>query len=206
MDNCPNNILKARQDASLSQKNIALTLGVSAPTVSDWERQKKYPTVENLKRLSDLLGVSVDFLLKRTNSPNFGRSASDRWDGLRLKEFRERFGESVEYAASAVGVSPSLYQAFEDSTLEPDISTLCKISEHFCLDADAILGLSWSIYVDDKIVTEDFRVSKKEQHLIELLRQLNDEGSEKISDYINDLIASGRYTKNGKYEMVHKQA
>lgn len=69
MTNCPNNILEARKSSEKSQKEVAAALNVSAPTVSDWEREKKYPTVENLKQLADLFSVSTDYLLRRTNTP-----------------------------------------------------------------------------------------------------------------------------------------
>ena len=39
-----NNIKKARIDKHISQKEIAINLGVSQPTVSDWESGKKTPT------------------------------------------------------------------------------------------------------------------------------------------------------------------
>ncbi len=50
------------------QKKIALTaaakiLGVSQPTLSAWEGEKKNPSVDSLIQMSELYGVSVDFLL-----------------------------------------------------------------------------------------------------------------------------------------------
>ena len=61
-----NNIKKARENAGLSQKQVALTLHVSAPTVSDWESGKISPSVVNLKALSDLYRVPTDYLLGRS--------------------------------------------------------------------------------------------------------------------------------------------
>lgn len=52
-----------RQNVGLSQKQIAIELGVSYPTVSEWESGKKTPTAKNLERLASLLGCSVDYLL-----------------------------------------------------------------------------------------------------------------------------------------------
>lgn len=66
---------KARESAGLSQKQVAMTLGVSAPTVSDWESDKIRPTAENLKKLADLYNVSIDYLLCLTDVPlQFGGS------------------------------------------------------------------------------------------------------------------------------------
>lgn len=57
------NIKKAREAAGKSQKEIAITLGVSAPTVSDWEAGKMFPSAKNLVQLADYLNVSTDYLL-----------------------------------------------------------------------------------------------------------------------------------------------
>ncbi len=61
--NLHTNIKKARINAGLSQKQVALELGVSAPTVSDWESGKIYPSAKNLIFLARLLNTSVDYLL-----------------------------------------------------------------------------------------------------------------------------------------------
>lgn len=58
-----NKIKEARKAAGLSQKYVAFALGVAGPSVSNWESGKTQPTSENLKALSNLLGVSVDYLL-----------------------------------------------------------------------------------------------------------------------------------------------
>lgn len=58
-----NNIKKARETAGLSQKEVAISLHVSAPTVSEWESGKKNPSAPNMKKLSKLLNVPIDYLL-----------------------------------------------------------------------------------------------------------------------------------------------
>ncbi len=63
------NFKRAREAKHISQKEIALSLGVSQPTVSEWESGKKNPAGKNLIALSELLGCSVDFILGRTNNP-----------------------------------------------------------------------------------------------------------------------------------------
>lgn len=58
-----NRIRKARLAADMSQKYVAMMLGVAAPSVSNWESGKTSPTLDNMTALSELLGVSVDYLL-----------------------------------------------------------------------------------------------------------------------------------------------
>ncbi len=58
-----NNIKAARTNAGLSQKEIAITLAVSVPTVSDWESGKKFPSGKNLVKLAQALHTTTDYLL-----------------------------------------------------------------------------------------------------------------------------------------------
>lgn len=67
-----NNIRRAREAKGLSQKEIAISLGVSNPTVSDWERGVKTPAGKNLKKLADLLNCTIDFLLGIAESSSSG--------------------------------------------------------------------------------------------------------------------------------------
>lgn len=58
-----NNIKKARENAGMSQKEVAISLKVSAPTVSEWESGKKNPSMQNAMELSKLFCVPTDYLL-----------------------------------------------------------------------------------------------------------------------------------------------
>ena len=81
-----NNIKKAREAKGLSQKAVALSLKVSAPTVSEWESGKKKPNSDNLIALSKLLDIDTDYLLdneppthtrkKGVKIPVYGRVAA----------------------------------------------------------------------------------------------------------------------------------
>lgn len=52
------NIVKAlRLKAGMQQQELANLVGVSSPTVSDWEHQRKNPHGENLRRLAEIFGV-----------------------------------------------------------------------------------------------------------------------------------------------------
>ena len=53
----------ARKRAGLSQEQLSEKLNVSRSAVAKWETDKGIPDVENLKALSRMLQVSVDYLL-----------------------------------------------------------------------------------------------------------------------------------------------
>lgn len=56
-------IMYARKKTGMSQIDLADALEVSRQSVSKWETGESSPEVNRLKKLSDVLGVSVDWLL-----------------------------------------------------------------------------------------------------------------------------------------------
>ena len=56
-------IKHARIKAGMTQEELANKLLVSRQAISKWESDKGIPDIENLKRMSKLLGISVDFLI-----------------------------------------------------------------------------------------------------------------------------------------------
>ncbi len=53
-------IQELRKARKMQQKELALLVGVSQPTVSSWENGTKEPTQENLEKLAAIFGVSVE--------------------------------------------------------------------------------------------------------------------------------------------------
>ena len=53
----------ARKNAALSQEQLAEKLCVSRAAVAKWESGKGLPDIENLKAISKLLDVSIDYLV-----------------------------------------------------------------------------------------------------------------------------------------------
>ena len=56
-------IKEARKEHGLSQEQFAEKLCVSRSAVAKWETDKGTPDIENLKAISSLLNVSIDYLL-----------------------------------------------------------------------------------------------------------------------------------------------
>lgn len=54
---------EARKQAGLSQEQFAEKMSVSRSAVAKWESDKGMPDVGNLKAMSQLLSVSIDYLL-----------------------------------------------------------------------------------------------------------------------------------------------
>lgn len=58
---------EARKNAGLTQVELAEKLCVSRQAITKWESGKGIPDVENLKMISKVLNVSIDFLLDDEN-------------------------------------------------------------------------------------------------------------------------------------------
>ncbi len=56
-------IKTARKNAGLTQEQMAEKLMISRPAITKWELDKGIPDIENLKAISKLLDVSLDYLL-----------------------------------------------------------------------------------------------------------------------------------------------
>ena len=59
-----NQIKKYRSERQLSQDQLAEHIYVSRQTISNWENEKSYPDIVSVLKMSDLYGVSLDYLLK----------------------------------------------------------------------------------------------------------------------------------------------
>lgn len=64
----PKQFKTARQINKLKALEAAEKLGVSQPTLSAWEGERKAPSIESLENMADLYGITTDFLLGRSDS------------------------------------------------------------------------------------------------------------------------------------------
>lgn len=63
------NLRSIREDRDIRQKDVAAYLNVSQNTYSQYETGVISLTADILIKLSDYYGVSIDYLLDRTNNP-----------------------------------------------------------------------------------------------------------------------------------------
>lgn len=78
---------ECRERAGFSQKQVAVILKLSGPSVSNWENGKTNPTHENLARLADLYQVSIDYLMGRDEEQDAPDGMTD--DEREMWELRE---------------------------------------------------------------------------------------------------------------------
>lgn len=54
----------------ISQRELSQIIGVTQQAIAKWETGKAEPDSATIIRLADFFGVSIDYLLGRTNIPN----------------------------------------------------------------------------------------------------------------------------------------
>lgn len=86
------NIVKElRKAAGMQQKELASLVGVSIPTVSEWEHGKKDPSGERLQKLSEIFKVHPIAILGKTMSGEPTTDESEAW------AIRERLRRDPNY-------------------------------------------------------------------------------------------------------------
>ncbi len=72
---------KLSKQRGYSLKNLAIKAGLAENSIYDWK--KSTPKADNLKKVADILNVSTDYLLGRTDELNsVSNSDSDEASGL----------------------------------------------------------------------------------------------------------------------------
>lgn len=100
-----NRFRECREASGLTQKYVALTLGVKGPSVSNWESGKTTPTTENVAALAKLYNVSVDYLLGRDEeqpqaAPKY---STDQRKEIVLKKLEKKSLAQLEAILVALG-------------------------------------------------------------------------------------------------------
>lgn len=96
----PERLRNLRKAAGLTQKELGKLVGLDDSTISSYERGMSTPNHDLLTRLADVLHVSVDYLLGRTDIKTRTRLQRLREEaGLSLSDLAERSGVVAESIA-----------------------------------------------------------------------------------------------------------
>lgn len=120
-------IKELRSQKKISQQKLADLLGVSRSAVSMWEIDASQPDNETLLKLSEILNVSVDYLLGNSDTPTLpDKKAIPQYPNIReirLKKF------------PVIGKIACGKPVFADEDKESYIMADMDISADFCLIA-----------------------------------------------------------------------
>ena len=111
---------------------------------------------------------------------------------MRLKELRKNSHKTQEEMAALIGLTRGAYANIENGRREPDFDALNKFADFFGVSVDYLIGRDEQT---PKPIAEASRdgLTAEEASLLRNFRELNEEGQEKMLDYADDLVQSGKY-------------
>lgn len=125
-------LIELRKKAGWSQEELAGLMNVSRQSVSKWESAQSVPELEKIVRLSELFGVSTDYLLKEkqernaeyllTESGSAGDFRKERYE----PDIKNRF-VSMEEAEAFLTVKAATSKVIAFGTLLCILSPICLL-------------------------------------------------------------------------------
>lgn len=115
--------------------------------------------------------------------------------GQRLVASREKRNLSQKELAEQLCITPTRLNYWEKDKREPAIAMIKAIAQILDVDTNYLIG-----YQPQNKITPLYP-SEEEKRLIALNRELNDEGQEKLLDYADDLVSSGKYIKTSTNQL-----
>jgi len=100
-------IKKYRKMFDLSQEQLAEKLNVSRQVVTKWENENGIPEVSNLKALSNLFNVSIDYLLDDEKTIEYP-ILKDNYE-IEKNNYNNRYEFAINYLKKRFGDSSSIY-------------------------------------------------------------------------------------------------
>jgi len=103
-----------------------------------------------------------------------------------IRLLRDEHGVSQLKLAESIGMSQQSINGYENSYIEPDITTLIKIADYFNTSVDFIVG---NTDIRHKIeVVSEFDLNEQEAELMKNYRKLDDSLKIKFDKLIEEIV------------------
>lgn len=120
-----------------------------------------------------------------------------------LRYLRKQRGISQDALADKLGYkSFTTIQKWESGVSEPSVSTLKIIANIFGVSMDQMINEDLSDLSQPSSSAPAPELTEQEARLLGICRSLNEEGRERLVEYGDDLVASGKYIKSCEDEVV----
>jgi transcriptional regulator with XRE-family HTH domain len=139
-----------RQTRKITQVHLAKQLGLASHAhVANLEAGRDVPSLELVLRISEVLGISIDYLLRDTLptasvSDAHMRISTDRTApsfGARLRALRRQHNLSQRELAGRLGLASRAYiGALESGGKLPSLDLLVQLADFFGVTADELIG------------------------------------------------------------------
>lgn len=129
-------IAEQRKKLGLSQEELAEKLNISQKSISKYELGDRKPQYKVLVRMAEYFGVTVDYLLRSTDTQDFGICDC----GNTIKELRTEAGMTQEELGMLLNVQNAAVSKYESGKVPLTGETLLKLSKIFNVPTDYLLG------------------------------------------------------------------
>lgn len=143
-------IKKYREEAKLTQSELAVRIGTTPQNISQYERGLRNPKLETVQRIADAINVDFHSLIDLGQSDDAAPSISSEKErhsirtafSERLKYLRDQKCWSQQRLADELGVSKSSVNMYERGEREPGFETMEAIADIFKVDMNYLHGKS----------------------------------------------------------------
>ena len=134
------NISDCREDMDLTMGELAEKIGVSKNTINRWECNSSVPNAEDIRKLSQLFGVTCDKLITGTDTPNRTLVEELGLSNQAIERLKSKQSKMFGVEAKAInllltpyyrGILTSLYEYLSANYREPYMATTQGIKQVF---------------------------------------------------------------------------
>lgn len=136
-------IKELREDNDLTQKKLALELGVDVSTYKHWENGRYLISLKRLNDVCNYFEISLDYACKFTsikNYPFINTIIDKKVISYNLKSIRKLHNDKHENLAHILGVPTSTYAGNERGDFLISLSLLIKFCRYYNVSIDYICG------------------------------------------------------------------
>lgn len=101
-----NKLISLRREKGFTQTALAEKMDVSRQSISRWELGEAFPSTDNLRRLSELYGVSVDYLMN--DDEQLPKAAVAVMEEPELENTKEKNVKKSTLLGIAIGLAVAL--------------------------------------------------------------------------------------------------
>lgn len=128
-----------------------------------------------------------------------------------LKMLREKSGESMSKTADAIGIPKGTYASYEYGKREPNIEMISKISNHFGVTTDYLLGRKIKTIPENDLasIVKNSNVQTLEEILIRNYLELDNDQRQNVLNFLRRAIqeeADRQGITLSKWETVKESA
>jgi len=110
--------------------------------------------------------------------------------------------KTVSAFTSEIGIPNStLNSVFKRGISKAGVNTMIKVFDALDLDIESVTGDTLLPKKEPEKSPGEAEAAPGERQMISLYRELNTEGQEKLLDYADDLVSSGKYIKSSQDDL-----